>query len=130
VAESFLSDADIAGLVQTAADGFQTRLNLFGAVTIIFRRYDAPSESYVTLRPQTGVLVERANLQPESRGGPTLEGQARYIDGYLSKLGLFDVRPGDTFALAADAGPLSAEIVVVDPPQLGVRRASFRLLES
>src|SRR5690349_868266 len=92
MAEPFLTPSAIDRIRDLSLRGFATRAALQGRTTVVFGRWNANTEAYDAVAPQS-VVITLANRAPNRSAAESAA--ATTIDGYLERETPFDVRPGD-----------------------------------
>lgn len=123
---SFFSEADVVDLSELSIAGVETLMTVFPGrvIELVLERENAETGEIDAVATQT-VLLEYSERQENVID--TESGQEVTIEGWFTKIGAFDVLPGDAFTLGPAAGDQAGAIVTVRPIELGTQRASWRL---
>lgn len=128
---SWLSPADVDSLSEVALDGHATKLALAGGGTpIIFARFDPIKSEQNNQYPYNRIPAQTCLVEYGGKMPAVSQGAASSViesDGTLIRPVPFDVLSGDLFTLGDSPEDYACIVLSVDPPQLGLQKAWFKV---
>lgn len=128
---SWLSPADVDSLSEVALDGHATKLALAGGGTsIIFARFDLVKSEQNNPYPYNRIPAQLCLVEYGGKMPTVSQGSASSViesDGTLVRPVPFNVLSGDLFTLGDAPEDYACIVLSVDPPELGLQRAWFKV---